>query len=167
MKKLPSINDILVIKTDGEWQTKSGGTLSVLYKIGYEAVSDFLSYDEQELSKIPADIRGLRSYIVEHVSKDSIGANEWHRVRNEIVFALKGSFSWTCTDTLGQTKDFVLDGTTAILTPHHILHTYVALEDDSTIGAFANTIYIPEIAATHDTYSAAEFATISNPGPNR
>jgi len=167
LRKLPSINDILVISTDREWQTKSGGTLSVLYKIGHDVLTNFLSYDEQELSKLSTDIRGLRSYMVEHIPVGSIGANEWHRVRNEIVFALKGSFSWTCTDSYGQTQEFTLDKSTAILTPHHLLHTYVALENDSTIGALANTIFFPDNPDTHDTYSAAEFMSLTEPSPKQ
>lgn len=162
MKNLPSVDDIVVIKTDGEWQTKSGGTLSVLYKIEYPTLENFLQYDQQELSKLPTDIRGLRSYKVENIPAGSVGANEWHRVRNEIVFALKGTFRWKCTDTYGKTKEYVLGANNAILTPHHILHTYVALEDDSTICSLANTLFFPEVPESHDTYTTAEFLSLSN-----
>lgn len=167
MQKHPSVDDIVVIKTGGEWQTKSGGTLSVLYKIDYSTLTKFLQYDQLELSKLPTDIRGLRSYKVENIPADSIGANEWHRVRTEIVFALKGSFRWTCTDTYGKTREYVLRAGNAILTPHHILHTYVALEDNSTICSVANTLFFPEVPESHDTYPVAEFLGLSNLGSNQ
>lgn len=167
MKSLPSVDDIVVIKTDGEWQTKSGGTLSVLYKIDYPTLTKFLHYDQQELSKLPTDIRGLRSYKVANIPVGSVGADEWHRVRNEIVFALKGSFRWMCHDAYGKTREYILSGNTAILTPHHILHTYVALEDDSTICSLANTLFLPEKPETHDTYSAEELTTLGNLSSNQ
>lgn len=160
MQKLPSVEDIMVIKTTGEWQTKSGGTLSVLYKIDHSTLEKFLTYDERELAKLPVDIRGLRSYKVTHIPLGSVGANEWHRIRNEVVFALKGSFRWVCSDTYGDTKEFLLDANTTVFTPHHILHTYTALEENSAIGALANTLFMAEQPYTHDTYSAADFTEL-------
>ena len=157
MKNLPSVNDIQIIHLDGTWPTKSGGMLRVLYKIDYGTVQQFLDYDQTELDKIPVDIRGLRSYVVSGISKGSVGANEWHKVRNELCYCLKGSFTWSCLDTYGNKREFIIDENTAILTPHHILHIYTSLEDDSAISVLANTLFFPENSVTHDTYSADEF----------
>lgn len=157
MKKIPSIKDIRVFETNGEWPAKSGGVLSVLYKLDFETTTYLMTYDPDELAKIPADIRGLRSYTVRGIARGSVGANEWHKVRNEVVFCTSGSFRWICTDTYGDTKEFVINKDTAILTPHHILHTYVALEDDSTIAVLANTLFYPDNPLTHDTYPSADF----------
>ena len=157
MSDLPSVNDIQVISLDGTWPTKSGGMLRVLYKIDYGMVQQFLDYNQTELDKIPVDIRGLRSYVVSGIAKGSVGANEWHKVRNELCYCLKGSFTWSCLDTYGNKREFIIDENTAILTPHHILHTYTSLEDDSSISVLANTLFFPENPTTHDTYSADEF----------
>lgn len=160
MAKLPSVNDIKVLKTEGEWPAKSGGVLSVLYKLDFDIVTYLMTYDPEELANIPTDIRGLRSYTVRDIMKGSVGANEWHKVRNEVVFCTRGSFRWACTDTYGDTKEIIIDKDTAVVTPHHILHTYVALEDNSTIAVLANTLFYPDDPLTHDTYPAADFPSL-------
>ncbi|MGB4762500.1 MAG: hypothetical protein WBP12_04065 [Candidatus Saccharimonas sp.] len=157
MEKLPSIEDIKVFNTEGSWSTKSGGSLSVLYKLGYDTVQAFLTYDQKELDEVGVDIRGLRSYVVENIPKGSVGANEWHRIRNEICFSINGSFRWLCRDVYGNEREFIVDKNSAILTPHHILHTYTALEDNTSISVLANTLFTPDIPSTHDTYPAATF----------
>lgn len=158
----PSINDVIVTEAGGEWPTKSGGTLNVLYKLNWNIVERFLRYDDTELQNIPVDIRGLRSYRVKNIPKGVIGANEWHKVRNEIVFVLKGKMKWTCTDIYGDSKEFILDGTQAIFTPHHILHTYEGLEEDSTISVLANTLFDANNPATFDSYSSEEFEDLKS-----
>ncbi len=157
---LPSVNEIIVTEAGGDWPTKSGGFLNVLYKLDWTIVNRLLAYDEDELKEIPVDIRGLRSYRVTNIPQGTLGANEWHKVRNEVVFALKGRIKWTCTDTYGESKEFILDGSQAVFTPHHILHTYEALEEDSTISVLANTLFDPSDPNTFDTYTKDEFDTL-------
>ena len=157
MKKIPDVNDILVIDTTGDWPTKSGGNLHVLYRLDYKVLQDFLSYDMDELAKIKTDIRGLRSYVVTDIKKGCVGANEWHRVRNELVYCTRGTLRWTCKDLFGNTREFLLEKDKAILTPHHILHTYTSLSPISSISVLANTLFIPDNPSTHDTYSSIEF----------
>ena len=152
MSKYPSIHDIVVTSCGGEWDTKSGGILNVLYKIDFELVQRLLTYDANELATIPIDIRGLRSYRVHSIDKGSIGANEWHKIRNELVFALAGSFKWTCQDVYGGQIELIVDGNTAVFTPNHILHTYEALEDGTSIAVVANTLFYPDHPETHDTF---------------
>lgn len=154
--RYPSIRDVRVIECPGSWQTKSGGILEVLFKIDYDFVMKFLDYDSSEFKKLP-HLRGLRSYNVHNVAKNAIGAKEWHKARNEIAFALSGSFQWTCEDIYGGKKEFILDGSHAIFTPHGLMHTYTALIDQSAIGVLANTLFDPEDKLTHDTYSYETF----------
>ena len=155
-KAFSSVNDIVVIECPGYWQTKSGGILDVLFKMDYDFVMKFLEYESLELTKLP-HLRGLRSYTVHDVAKDSIGAKEWHKARNEIVFALSGTFRWTCEDIYGEKKEFILDGSNAIFTPHGLMHTYIALADQSAIGVLANTLFDPQDNSTQDTYSIEAF----------
>lgn len=164
-EKLPSVNDIIVTQCGGAWETKSGGILNVLYKIDYSIVEKLLTYDEAELSVPDQDIRGLRSYRVHSVPKGAIGANEWHKIRNELVFAPEGSFLWTCEDTYGDTREFTLDGNSAVFTPHHILHRYESLKDGSTISVLANTLFDPNDPSTHDSYSLEIFRKIQQEQP--
>lgn len=154
---LPSVNDIIVVNCKGEWPSKSGGLLHVLYKLDYSLVEKLLEYDPVEISEIDRDIRGLRSYCVKNIPKGALGANEWHKVRNELVFALSGRLRWVCVDTQGSTREFILDGETAVFTPHHIIHTYEALDEDSAIGVLTNTLYFPDDSTTHDTYPIDKF----------
>ncbi len=154
--KYPSVNDIVTIECPGLWQTKSGGILEVLFKLDYDLVMKFLDYDSLEFTKLP-HLRGLRSYTVHDVPKDSIGAREWHKARNEIAFALNGTFQWRCEDIYGGKKEFILDGSHAVFTPHGLMHAYTALIDRSAIGVLANTLFDPEDQSTHDTYSYEEF----------
>lgn len=154
---LPTIEDIKQISTPGSWQTKSGGILGLITRIDYSLLQQFLAYDHTELNRIPEDIRGLRIYRVEAISKGSRGANEWHKIRNEIFTVLHGSIRWTCTDHSGKSASFIVTPSHSIFTPHHILHTYEALEDNTELAVIANTLFNPENSATHDTYSADSF----------
>lgn len=160
MTKVPTINDIKLFECNGTWPTKSGGKLDVLFKIDYQLVQIFLTYSTNELSKVGRDIRGLRSYNISGISKGAVGANEWHKIRNEIVYVTKGSILWSCKDTLGLKVDYVIKPGVFIFTPHHILHTYKSLEDDTTVCVLANTLFYPSDPATHDTYPASLFKTI-------
>ena len=156
----PSVNEVIATEAGGNWPTKSGGFLNVLFKLDWSTVNKMLTYDEDELRKLPIDIRGLRSYRVEDIPKGALGANEWHKIRNEVVFILKGRIKWTCTDTYGESKEFILDGSQAVFTPHHILHTYEAIEEDSSISVLANTLFDPSDPRTFDTYPKDDFDTL-------
>ncbi len=153
----PSIHDIEVIKTPGNWATKSGGNLDVLTRVGHDLVTKFFTYDPDELAKVPEDIRGLRLYRVSGIPEGTLGANEWHRVRNELFTVLKGRVIWTCQDTYGNIQEFDVTPNTTVFTPHHILHTYRATEGDTALMVVANTLFNPENPATHDSYKADDF----------
>lgn len=154
----PRISQVKEIPIRGPWKTKSDGELNVLLAIGQEAFQQFITYDENELREINADIRGLRIYKVSGLKKGAIGANEWHRIRNEYTFVTKGKIAWSVQDTTGAKSKYVLEPSSGgLFTPSFILHTYEALEDDSELIVVANTLYIPDDKSTHDTYPAEMF----------
>lgn len=160
-EKYPSVNVTQLIDCDGSsWQTKSGGILEVLYKLDYAMVMRFLDYDSEEFQRLP-ELRGLRSYRVSDITLGAVGAKEWHKARNEIVFALSGSLRWTCEDVYGGKKEYVLDGSNAVFTPRGILHTYTALSERASIGVLANTLFDASDPTTHDSYPVEEFRTIA------
>lgn len=157
----PTVNEIQVVETKGPWQSKSGGELHVLFGLNQAQTSAFFDFDNPEFDRVSKesglDIRGLRSYTVSGIPKDSIGAQEWHRARTELVRAERGSAMWTCTDLEGNERSFTLDAKTAVITPPGILHTYQALEDNTKLQVICNTIFIPEDSHTHDTFSKESF----------
>lgn len=157
---LPKVNEIIVTEAGGEWVTKSGGLLNVLFKLDYSLVERLLTYDSKELATIPQDIRGLRSYRVKQIPLGAIGANEWHKVRNEVVFAPQGRIKWTCQDAYGGVSEYILDGTQVVFTPHHILHRYESLDNNSSIAVLANTLFDPNDPATQDSYSQEQFTQL-------
>lgn len=157
-RNFATIADVQEIARKGPWATKSGGELNVLFGIPFELIQHkFFMYDDEELSAVPKDIRGLRSYKVNNIPKGSIGANEWHTLRQELVFAISGKVRWTCEDIHGRKSTTILDDSTGIWVPPYILHTYETLSDNSSLLVVANTIFTPDDPATHDTHSADAF----------
>jgi dTDP-4-dehydrorhamnose 3,5-epimerase-like enzyme len=148
-----TIDDIFELDNRGPWQTKSNAELNVLFALDYTFLQkQFFNYDKNSTSQLPVDIRGLRSYKVSGIQKNSIGANEWHKVRNEMVITTRGIIEWELKDLLGNNKKIILGENEGIFIPNHILHTYKALKDNSTILVIANTLFNPEDPLTHDTY---------------
>lgn len=155
---IPSINDVVTFAPRGPWTTKSNGELDVLFAIPFELIEGrYFSYDKAELEKLPEDIRGFRSYRVSKLQKGAEGANEWHRIRNEIVVTSKGSVSWTVEDMHGQIAEFTLATGESIWIPPYIIHTYNPLSDDTELTVLASTLFIPDNPATHDTFSRDSF----------
>ena len=153
-----TISDVKILQTTGPWDTKSGGVLNVLFSLNKDVLDNFFSYESLELSITKEDIRGLRVYRVSQIKKARIGANEWHRIRCEIVSVIKGRVLWKLQDTQGNQIEHILDPTNnSLLIPPYIMHTYEALEDDSEILVIANTIFIVNDDTTHDTYPESEF----------
>lgn len=156
------IDDIRTIETRGPWTAKSGGLLNVMMALPQDEVSGFFDYSRPGFDAIEQEtgvnIRGLRIYDVNKIARGNIGGMEWHAVRTEYVAALGGKALWQCTDASGRETELVLDGTRSVLMPPGILHTYVALEDNTRLQVICNTLFIPEDPRTHDTYSREDFA---------
>lgn len=156
-----TVDDIQTVSHKGPWHSKSGGTLDVLLALSQEEVTTFLDYDNEEFARAEQEsgenIRGLRSYTVSDISKGCVGGKEWHRARTEYVTALAGKAIWQCIDFNGKEASFTLDGTTAVITPPGILHTYSALEDGTQLQVICNTLFNPDSPATHDTFTRDDF----------
>jgi hypothetical protein len=159
-----SIDDIKIVETRGPWASKSGGELNVLMALPQEVVAEFLDYYHPGFDTVQQrtgkNIRGLRVYNVNGIPKDSIGAMEWHDIRTECVVALGGSAVWQCVDFDGKETEVVLDGKTSVIVPPGILHTYIALEDNTRLQVICNTLFDPEDPLTHDTYSKELFTRL-------
>lgn len=159
-----TVNDINHVTERGPWKSKSGGDLTVQLALPREAALAFFDDSNPAFDTIEDesgyDIRGLRTYTVSHIPEGSIGGKEWHVARTEYVQALAGSALWQCVDFQGSEREFVLDGTSAVIMPPGILHTYEALEDDTRLQVICNTLFIPEDPKTHDTFSQESFEDI-------
>lgn len=153
-----TVDDVQIFETRGPWDTKSGGKLNVLFAIPLATVQGrYFNYKNTELDLIPSDIRGLRAYTVRDLPNERIGGAEWHKIREEIVFALDGSVLWMCEDIFGNQRDIVLDNGMGIWMPSFILHTYKVKKERSGLLVIANTLFVPDDPRTHDTYSAETF----------
>jgi dTDP-4-dehydrorhamnose 3,5-epimerase-like enzyme len=152
------IDEIVTLPGKGPWNSKSGGQLNVLFGLPLADIEGrFFSYRDEELKQLSQDVRGLRSYSVSNIPKGTIGANEWHRLRNELVFAIEGTVVWMCEDVWGNKKSITLDGGTGVWVPPFILHSYQAQTQNSRLLVIANTLFMPDDPQTHDTYSAEDF----------
>lgn len=165
-QSLKRVNDVTVIETKGPWQSKSGGTLTVLLSLTAEQSAKFQDYNNPEFSRVlteaGADIRGLRVYNVDSIPNGSTGANEYHLARTEIVNVLAGKVLWRSEDVYGDVKEFTLNSATSLIVPSGILHTYTALEDGTRLQVICNTLFNPEDPATHDSYLIDEFRELQN-----
>lgn len=123
-----------------------------------ELVQSFFSYDEEELQRVPKDIRGLRNYRVENLPEGQVGGTEFHRVRKEIVIGVAGQVRWECEDLYGNKREFILTPENGVWMPPLILHTYFVEENESGLAIVCNTLFpLPAHPATNDTYSLEEF----------
>ena len=158
---MSTINNVFLLNNNGPWTTKSNAELNVLFGLDLDFIQKiFLKYNKKELSKLKTDIRGLRSYIVKNIPLNSIGANEWHKVRNEIAIVVEGEIEWSLMDTNGHKKTFSLNENQGIYIPNNILHTYRALQNNSLILIIANTQKKKKNANTHDTYTIDTFNNV-------
>lgn len=156
-KPYSSIEKVRVVDQRGPWKTKSGGELTVVGSWDFGQAEELLSYPADELAKLPRDIRGLRIYSVAHLPLGRTGASEFHRVRQETVFVMKGQVKWTCEDISGKTREIDLTAQQGVYNPPYILHTYTVLEEDSHLVVLANTTFDPDDPNTHDTFPVEEF----------
>lgn len=153
----PSVSDIRELAMTGPWRSKSGGLLSVPFALSYAQTMDIFDYDATELDRVPRDIRGLRMFVLEDIPVGGVGGGEFHRIRIEIVFTVKGRVRWLCDDLYGGRKEFTPTRDCILHFPPFILHTMEAMEHGSSVVVIANTLYDPDDARTYDTYPVASF----------
>lgn len=153
-----SVHEVRTLTSRGPWPTKSGAELSVLFALPLgEALEVFFRYSPEELGRVSQDIRGLRFYQVRGIPKNRVGGTEFHRLREEIIFVLRGRVHLVFEDLLGHQLERTLAEGDGVWLPPFILHTYEALEDGTDLLVFCNTLFVPDDKATHDTYSNEEF----------
>lgn len=162
-RAVPTVDDVQIIEARGPWDTKSGGKLDVLFGMNFALLEGrFLHYNDAEFHEIPGDIRGLRAYTVRGLPKGEIGGTEWHRIREEMVFALEGSVHWIYEDLFGGQSEIILRTGLGVWMPPFIMHTYEAEEAGSGLLVIANTLFVPDDPRTHDTYSTETFYELQN-----
>ena len=159
-KSAPSVKNVTEISIRGPWKTKSDAELSVLFALPYQVVTTMFSYEQRELDKLSQDIRGLRTYTVKNIKPGKVGGGEFHRIRTELLFALKGEVEVTCEDLQGAIAASTLDQKKGILIPPFIMHTYRALSEADLL-IIANTLYYTDDPETFDTYERKFFGTDS------
>jgi hypothetical protein len=146
----PSVEQIKEIRIRGPWKTKSDALLRMLFAFSQDELPLLFRYDDEEVKRLPRDIRGLRSYHVKGLGCGTEGAKEFHRIRTELILALSGEFDVVCRDTHGNEKVFRLKESGVIIPPY-IWHKYVTLQDGELL-VVANTTFDPEDPETHDSY---------------
>ncbi len=152
------VNELKILRPVGPWVTKSSAKLTVLFAFQHDDFNkEFFQYDTAELENVGKDIRGLRIYTVDDIKKNCVGANEWHKIRQEILFCTSGSLNIELVDVYGSKRRVNLSKHEGIWIQPYVLHTYTAIQDMSSLEVIANTLYVPEDVITHDTFSADDF----------
>lgn len=158
---LPHVSEVIEFRQTQSheiFRTKSGGQLSIAFALPIGLVDNFFLYNDEELRRIPEDIRGLRKYSVENLPLGQVGGTEFHRIRKEIVMGICGQVEWECEDIYGEKRKFVLSDENGIWMPPFILHTYFVQKNKSGLTVLCNTLFpLPANEATNDTYSHKEF----------
>jgi len=153
----PTVDDVREFRMTGPWQSKSGGALHVPISLPYPQAMRFFDYDPVELGRIPVDIRGLRAFTVSDITAGGIGGMQFHRIRTEISFVIKGKVSWRFEDLYGATREISWSPDNVLYMPPFVLHTMTSEEAGSALVTLANTLYIRDDPRTHDTYRADVF----------
>jgi len=158
IQHISSIKEIQLFENRRSWETKSGGKLRIIFALPSPVLqSEFLHYTPGELSGLSVDIRGLRLYSVSDLPKKKMGGNEWHRIRQEVISVTDGKVKWTCEDLFGEQMEYLLEPGVSLWMPSLILHRYEAQEERNKFLVLANTLFLPDNPATHDTYRAEMF----------
>jgi len=159
--KPPTVDDIIDLEVKGPWTTKSNAVLNVLLAMPHDLATQFLTYDD-ELGKLPVDIRGLRIYSVRGLKKGSVGGTEFHRIRKEQIIGLDGSVDLELEDVYGRKRNVVITPKRGVHFPPFILHTYTTLQDNSGLLVVANTLFNADNPTTNDSYTSDVFREIQS-----
>jgi hypothetical protein len=150
MVNASTVESVGEVRVKGPWKTKSNALLRMLFAFSQDELPLLFQYDEAEVKRLPKDVRGLRIYHIRDLKRGSEGAKEFHRIRTEIMLALRGEFKAVCRDLHGNEKTFRLKES-GIVVPPYIWHKYVTVEDGELL-VVANTIFDPDDPETHDSY---------------
>ncbi len=128
-------------------KSKSGALLSVILQLNENQFRDF--YDGNI---------GFRIYRLTKIPIDSVGANEFHKFRKEIVVIEEGKVKWILEDLEGGIKNVILKkGDIMFYIPPITLHTYTGKSNNSSMTVISSTVYYKNDMQTHDTHSEEEF----------
>src|SRR3989339_903700 len=89
--KFSTIEETVIFQQKGPWKTKSNAELRVLFALSNQEVLKYLQYNQNELDKIPQDIRGIRAYSVTNLKKESEGGRKFN-----IRFSKRNLYSSLC-----------------------------------------------------------------------
>lgn len=153
----PTVADVSELRTSGPWPSKSGGALSVPIALSHTDTRRFFDYDPAELERIGVDIRGVRVFFVSDAPVGGVAGRQFHRIRTEIAFVIKGSVRWRFEDLYGATRELRASAERVVCIPPFILHAVTFEEAGAAVGTLANTLYDRDDPRTHDTYSADAF----------
>jgi len=156
----PSVDDVRESRLTGPWPSKSGGGLHVALALPYAEAMAVLEYDAAELERIPVEMRGLRLWTVSEIPAGGTVGTQFHRLRTEVSFFVRGRGRWTFEDLYGATREVAFAPGLVLSMPPFVLHTMTCEEAGTAIVTLANTLYVPDDSRTHDTYSTAEFRTM-------
>ncbi len=164
-KNPATVDNVVELLVQGPWTTKSNGQLDKLFELGFEHLfhGGYLDYDATELSYLPKNIRGLRSYTVHKLNitqengKPNIGGDEYHRIRKELLFVLEGAAMIELEDVYGKKREVQITPRKGLYIQPFILHTYRITADNTRLLVIANTLFDANDDRTKDTYPAAVF----------
>ncbi|MBI4059639.1 WxcM-like domain-containing protein [Candidatus Giovannonibacteria bacterium] len=159
--KVKRVGWVKILKPDrrGPWKSKSGGKLDLLFNFDLAMQNRFFSYGPQELKKVSRSIRGFRAYVVYDLRRGKIGGQEFHRLREEIVFVLRGRVEWKFEDLYGGRKTVMLKEGEGVWIPPYILHTYRGMRNQTLLFVLANTRFLQK---TTDTSGKKTFRELRN-----
>ncbi len=158
-KQPPKVSDAKTIPSRGPWVTKAGAELSVAFAFPQTDVSDYFSYDEEELAMLPENIKGLRCYKQRGLKRGTEGGGEFHRIRKELLFVFEGALDMEIEDVYGDRRHCILNPESGLYLPPFLLHSFTTLKD-SMLFVVANTLFNPENRLTHDSYSREAFEAL-------
>jgi hypothetical protein len=147
----PTVDAIKIVPTIGPIPTKSDALLTMLLQLPESFLKEFMSYDEDEISKLPSGRKGLRMYCVTGLKEGKVGGAEFHRNKREFFFMFKGKLRMDCEDAYGSKKSFELSPSQGLSLVPFVMHTYTVLEDGDFL-VVANTLFDREDKRTYDTY---------------
>lgn len=153
MVPFSSVADVRKTEVQGQWKTKSGGILQVPLTMTLEEITTYVTNNNDTPNP---DIRGLRMYIVDNLSRGSVGGGEFHKIRDEIAITLKGSVEWSCEDVESGGIALVVREGERVRIPPYILHTYKVVEPDTTLVVIANTLF-GDTKEEQDSFTEEEF----------
>lgn len=157
VRRANRVGQVKILKPRGDWRSKSGGRIKLLFSFSSKIRNQFFSYNNREAAKLLRDIRGFRSYVVKDLRCGGIGGKEFHRLRNELVFVIAGRVRWDLEDLHGRKKIVLLKELEGIWIPPFILHTYRVLKPNTILMSIASTRYHSRAS---DTYPRSRFSKL-------